>query len=258
MEEIKETLIEETEEKEQTEIESEEEEKTLEDETKESEDESKQSEPKKQSSEQNKKYAEKRRAKEAKEREEAIKRAKQEGIIEGLGGTNPYTGEKIEDDIDFELYKEMRDAESKGYDPNNVKEMLKYRKQTALEQQQKENEKRKAEERIQKNIEDFITAHSDVDVEKLFKDENFKKFSEGLLESVPLNLVYEKYKEFEDASHKKAEDIATEEKSRRISSVKTLGSPETVEKITLEQIRKMSREEISKNYDKVMESYFKN
>lgn len=215
--------------------------------------------PKKQSSAERKRYAEMRRAKEAKEREEAITKAKREGIIEGLGGTNPYTGEKITDDIDFELYQEMKDAESKGYDPMSVTDMLKYRKSIAQEAKAKNAEAKQEQEKVEKDVEEFVKQNPNVDVKELFKNEDFMDFADELMGKVPLTSIYKKYTQTQNLAEKKAEDIAISEKARREASVGSLTTGDNNEgELSIEDIANMSREEIDKNYDKVYKSYFKN
>lgn len=214
--------------------------------------------PKKQSSAERKRFAEMRRAKEAKEREQAIAKAKQEGIIEGLGGTNPYTGEKIVDDIDFEFYQEMRDAESKGYDPNNRNDMLKYRKEVRLEAKKQEQAQAEIKSKATNDIKEFQEKNPDVDINKLLNDEKFQEFMGDSLGKLSLNEIYRMYNLSNVSAKKQAEEIALDEKARRASSTGSLSSGDNVEEeLTLEQISKMSREEIEKNYDKVMKAYWK-
>ncbi|HRF70118.1 MAG TPA: hypothetical protein PKV66_01665 [Candidatus Pelethenecus sp.] len=213
--------------------------------------------PKKQTADERKRFAEMRRAKEAKEREEAIKKAKQEGIIEGLGGINPYTSEKIEDDIDYELYQEMKDAESKGYNPNDLSDMRKYRKEVRQAELVEQRKKSESQSNAQKDIDDFIKNNPDVNIKTLLSDKDFLEFADGMLGNVSLGVVYGKYQNYKNMATAKAEALATEEKARRISSVGSLGNGEDNKgTYSLEDITKMSREEIEKNYDKVVNSYF--
>jgi hypothetical protein len=238
------------------EVEEEVEDKPTED-TESKETESTEEKPKKQSSSERKRYAEMRRAREAKEREQAIKKAKQEGVIEGLGGTNPYTGEKIEDDIDYELYQEMKDAESKGFNPNNTNDMLKYRKQVKLEAKKQEEELTQANLKTQNDISEFKKSNPNVDVKELLENEEFQEFSDGMLGVIPLATIYDKFTRSNSVAKKQAEEIAINEKARRASSAGSLTNGDNVEgDFTMEQISKMSREEIEKNYDKVMKAYF--
>lgn len=212
----------------------------------------------KQSAEERKKYAQMRREREAQEREESIRKAKQEGVIEGLGGTNPYTGEKIEDDIDFKLYQEMKDAESKGYDPNDVKDMLKYRKNVELEIKKQEESKLESAKRIQEDINKFVNNHPDVNVKELLSKEDFKNFANDLLGNVSLDKIYEKYNMFQNSSKKRAEEIAIEEKARRVSSPGPVKTDIENTVLDISKLSQMPREEISEKYDEIMKVYFKN
>lgn len=214
--------------------------------------------PKKQSSAERKRYAEMRRAKEAKEREMAIQKAKQEGIIEGLGGINPYTGEKMVDDIDFELYQEMKDAESKGYNPNNMSDMLKYRKGVKQEALQREQAQQQADLDTQNDIRDFQDKNPNVSVKELLQNEDFQQYADGLLGKVPLATIYAKFNHSKVEANKQAEEIVLNEQARRVSSAGSLNTGDDAgSSLTMEQISKMSRDEIDANFDKVMEAYFK-
>ncbi len=215
-------------------------------------------EKKKQTSEERKRFAEMRREKEAKERQEEIAKAKKDGIIEGLGGINPYTNEKIEDDIDYELYQEMRDAESKGYNPNDLSDMRKYRKEIRLAELKSKEEESRVQTDAQKDVDDFIKNNPDVNMKELLGNQEFLNFADGMIGKVSLEIVYKKYQQFKDTASKKAEEIALDEKARRNSSVGSLTNGDTPdEEYSLEKIASMSREEIAKNYDKIMKSYFK-
>lgn len=244
---------------EETEVEEEAVEEATEDtEAKESEAKKVEEKPKKQTSAERKRYADMRRAKEAKERERAIQKAKQEGIIEGLGGTNPYTGERIEDDIDFELYQEMKDAESKGYNPNDMGDMLKYRKGVKQEALKVQEAQHQADLNTQNDIRDFQSKNPNVSVKELLNNEEFQMYADGLLGVVPLATIYEKFNHSKVEAGKKAEEIVLNEQARRVSSTGSLNTGDNANSsLTMEQISKMSREEIDANLDKIMEAYFK-
>lgn len=214
---------------------------------------------KKQTAGERKAHAEARRKREAKEKEKAEKEAFQKGVIQGLGGINPYTNEKIEDDIDYELYNEMREAEAKGFDPTDTVELNKYRKTVKQEEIKQRELEEKNKINIDNDIKEFSEAHQDVDIKELLADDKFKEFAEDLLGKISLNKIYDKFKSFSKEAEEKAKDLALKKKARENASEGSLEGNGGEELYTLEQIKSMSRQEIEANYDKVqrsMEKYY--
>ena len=187
-----------------------------------------------------KEYAEKRRKKEAEERNKAY----QDGVKEALGGKNPYTGEDITDDYDFELYKEMREAKKAGFDP--VTELWKYqaqqRRKEAEEKSKLEAEEKATNDYIQKDIKDFNTKYKDIDVDKLMKDDFFKVFAEGKLGSIPLTEIYNSFINYESKRDTKAKETIEKKYARMISTPGSLKSNQTTD-IKEKNIWEMTREE---------------
>ena len=66
------------------------------------------------------------------EQEAAIKKARNEAIIEALNGVNPYTQEKMEDEADIQEYLTMKEIEKNGGDP--IADYSKHLKAKAKEQ----------------------------------------------------------------------------------------------------------------------------
>lgn len=187
-----------------------------------------------------KEYAEKRRKREAEERE----RGYQEGVKEALGGKNPYTGEEITDDYDFELYKEMREAKKAGFDP--VTELWKYQAQQRRKEAE-EKAKLEADEKAEKeyainDAKEFSKKYKDIDVNKLLADERFKIFSEGKLFSIPLTEIYESFINYESMVDTKAREIAEKKYARMMSTTGSLKSTQTMD-IPEKSIWEMSKEE---------------
>ena len=78
-----------------------------------------------------------------------------------------------------------------------------------------------------------------------------------MLGVIPLATIYDKFTRSNSVAQKQAEEIAINEKARRASSAGSLTNGDQVEHdFTLEEISKMSREEIDKNYEKVIKAYF--
>ena len=209
---------------------------------------------KKQTAGERKAHAEARRKREAKEKEEAKNKAFQEGVIQGLGGINPYTNEKIEDDIDYELYNEMKEAEKNGYDPTDTVELNKYRKSLKQEALRQKEAEEKSKLDITKDLEDFVKEHQEIDVKELLKDEKFSEFAEDLVGKLSLNKIYDKFKSFSREAEEKAKDLALKKQARESASEGSLEGNEGEDLYTLDQIKGMSREEIDNNFEKVQRS----
>lgn len=204
----------------------------------------------KQSKEKNKEFAEKRRAEKLKAEETELK------VLKEYVGKNPYTGEPIETLRDVKVYKTMKNIEKQGGDP-----IQDYHKYAGLEEQQAiDNEKSKTE-RIKKDVDDFRKAYPDVNLNELNNDKDFVKFSDKLLGKVSLKDVYEAYSSIKGDIKAVAEETAKKDIAKKIAKENTsvgslsatgdAGSP----KYTLEQIGKMTRNEINKNWKDVESSY---
>ncbi len=95
--------------------------------------------------------------------------------------------------------------------------------------------------------------------EKAENDKNFKLFMNSRRDGVPLALLYSEYKALES----KIEEEAIKKEAARLASKHTsVGSLSSSEPIssdffTKEQVLKMSKEQISKNYDKIRQSQAK-
>lgn len=208
----------------------------------------------KQSAGERKAQAEARRKREEKARKEAEDKAYQKGVIQGLGGINPYTNEKIVDDIDYELYKEMKEAEEKGFDPTDTVELNKYRKTVKQEEAKQREAEEKSKLNMTKDIEEFQTTHKDINIQELLADEKFAKFADDLIGTTSLNKIYDKYTWLSKEAEEKAKEIALKSKARESASEGSLEGNGGEDLYTLDQIKKMSREEIDKNFDKVQRS----
>jgi hypothetical protein len=137
--------------------------------------------------------AEKRREREAKE--EAIrKKIEQEsyrkGIVDAVGGVNPYTGEKIQDEADIDEYLLMKKLEKEGKDP-----IEDYAAAVKGEKREKA-EKAKAESKRVEELTEFADKYPNVDVSALLQDSKFGKFAGKRVQHESLAEVYADYLEF--------------------------------------------------------------
>lgn len=193
--------------------------------------------------------------------EKARKENYSKGFIAALGGINPYTGEKIETDDDIYEAQVMIEAKKRGLDP--IQDYHKVEKEFRVKQREEAQrvaeEAQKEEQARVKDFTEFVEAYPDVDVKKLFNEDNeFIEFANDLVGKVPLKLVYEKYMKYKSKAASTAADKADMKEARKQStpgSVSSGGDSNEEDYFTLEELRKMSPEDIKKNYKKVSRSY---
>ncbi len=153
-----------------------------------------------QTKQRNAEFAKRRREKEQKETLDSYNR----GVIEALGGVNPFTGDPITSESDIEEYKLMRKIKAEGGDP--IVDYHKYVKRNSVERIERESK----QARQQKDLEDFESKYPNK-LRELTQDTNFAKFAKGKVGNVPLVQVYEEYislkSYFLDEARKKYEQI---------------------------------------------------
>ena len=225
-------------------------------------------ESKGQSKEENAKFAKERRErgkqqKAAKDKEAEAQRKREleevrfNAIKETLGGINPYTHEKIEDKYDMEEYLTMKEMESKGLDP--LQDYASYMKQKqrneSIESEKKAKEKSK-EDWIKNDRKEFFEKYPDVDFEALAKDDMFKMFAQGKIGNMSMASIYEGYKEVQATIDKKAKEVAKRLVANKQASPGALSTTaETPNAFyTLDELKKLSKDEVRRNYDKVIAS----
>lgn len=109
-------------------------------------------------------------------REEAIrkrieKESYRKGIVDAVGGVNPYTKKPITDDLDVEELLIMREIERKGGDP-----IADYAE--AAKAKQRENKAAvEGQSKAAADLNAFRQAYPNVDPSKLFSDERFARFA---------------------------------------------------------------------------------
>lgn len=137
--------------------------------------------------------AEKRREREAKEaaiRKRIEEEAYRKGIIEAVGGVNPYTGEAINDSADVDEYLVMKELDKQGKDPiadyaKAIKEKRKAQQEVA------QTEKNRVQE-----LQEFNNKYPDVNVGELLKDERFCRFAGQRVKHETISEVYGDYLNF--------------------------------------------------------------
>lgn len=218
----------------------------------------------------NKKFAEMRRSYEGKLKDaeknakkaldDAVK-AKEVEIVKALHKSNPWTGEAIEDEFDVEEYLAMQALANEGKDPmTEYPKQLKASKRTAAQAaKEKAESTAQKQTRAQEGLKEFRAKYPDVNVQELFADEDFLKFGKSALEVVSLSGVYEAYlpikteRERIKAENEKAAALAANSQVA-VGSVTSATPAADTEFFTKEQVLKMSKEEISKNYEKIRKS----
>lgn len=142
------------------------------------------------------------------EQEAAIKKARNEAIIEALNGVNPYTQEKMEDDADIQEYLTMKEIEKNGGDP--IADYSKHLKAKAKEQVRVSESEKSQKEWVQKDKADFATKHPDVKLEELLNDELFYTFAVGKVGKMSMDKIYTDYQSFVAKSEERARDRAAQ------------------------------------------------
>lgn len=180
------------------------------------------------------------------EQEAAIKKARNEAIIEALNGENPYTHEKMEDDADIQEYLTMKEIEKKGGDP--IADYSKHLKQKAKEEVKATQEKTSQEEWVQKDKEDFATKHPDVNLSDLVEDELFRTFALGKVGKMSMDKIYTDYQSFVTKSEERAKERAAQVLA---NSAATPGKLTTQTVNSQKSISDMSKEEFEKLRERV-------
>jgi len=204
-----------------------------------------------QTKEQNSEFA---RIRREQERQRELSEARNKAIIEALDGKNPYTNEPMTDSVDVEEYLAMKEIEKKGGDP--IADYSKVQKQKQKDEMAKNEQARSQEEWIKKDSEDFKSKHPEVDLGELINNEVFQKFAEGKVGTTPMAKIYENFVDFTKAYEKKAKLQAAQMVANKKASPGTLTSPGQSESgfYSIEDVKKMSVEEMRKNWDKVQAS----
>ena len=194
--------------------------------------------------------AEKRREREAKE--EAIrKKIEQEsyrkGIVDAVGGVNPYTNEEIKDEADIDEYLLMRKLEKEGKDPIEDYASAVKGERRAKAQEAEAEKNRKAE------VAEFAQRFPNVDMTALLQDPRFGKFAGKRVQNESLANVYADYLEFtqgeEAVIEKKATVKAKQAEMKKRTSPGSLKGNGDAAPLSYEN---MSKEAFGKVFDQVL------
>ena len=189
------------------------------------------------------------------ERQAELKKTRYDAIKEAVDGVNPFTNQPIVDDVDIEEYLAMKEIKKQGGDP--LADFSKYQKEKQKKEAEVQAQKLKDEEWLENDYKDFKEKHPDVDLQNLALDKPFMSFAENLAGKKPMAEIYDAYQNLVEEIRKKENDAL----ARRVANAKaTPGSltgvtaDESSSFFTVEQVKKMSQEEVHKNYDKIMAS----
>lgn len=175
--------------------------------------------PKVQSREENARYAQMRREK-----------TYRDGLREGLK-TNPFTGEKMVDDYDLEVYEVMEKLNKEGKDP--LKEYPRYVMKKAKEENDKRKMAEEHEKQVQEDIKKFNEQFPDVDLANLREDSDFVDYADGKWGRKDLTEIYKGFLKIKKTSEEK--------KKPRAMPTSQSGKEETKKSIS-----DMSEEEVHK------------
>lgn len=195
-----------------------------------------------------------RRRREA-ERQAELKKARYDAIKEAVDGVNPFTNQPIEDDIDVEEYLAMKEIKKQGGDP--LTDYSKYHKDKQKEEAKIAEQKLKDEEWIENDYKNFKSKHPEVNLEKLALDTAFMQFAEELVGKKPMAEIYDSYQDLVSKIRKEENNAAARQVANAKATPGSLTSSETDSSndfYSVEQVKKMSQEEVHKNYDKIMAS----
>lgn len=202
-----------------------------------------------------------RKAEREAELENARQTAREQAIIETLGGKNPYTNEAMTDSTDVEEYLLMREIEKEGGDP--LSDYSKHIKIKEKEKIQARAEKDAKGEWYHKDREAFVSKYPDVDINSLIENKRFTRYADGKVGNIPLSDIYEGFIESENELRDEAERNAYQKAQQQLANAKAspgaLASTNQGDNgfFTKEQVQKMSQAEVSKNYDKIRASMSK-
>lgn len=127
-----------------------------------------------------------RREREAKEREAREKQIRDEAYLKGkLDSTkvNTFTEEPIEDEYDLFIFETQKQLEKEGKDPISdlPKRLAEINRKNAKEASEKESEKNKLNEQIDKEFTEFRGKYPTIKISELLQDPDFKDYADGRL-----------------------------------------------------------------------------
>lgn len=214
-------------------------------------DESQSEEKKTQSKEDNAEFARRRREQ---ERKAELKKERYSTIIEMFDGVNPYTDKPMVDDADVEEYLAMKEISKKGGDP--VKDFAQYVKDKKKEENKQIEEDNKREEWIKNDAKEFKTKFPNIELSKLFEQPDFVAFANEKIGKIALSDIYQSYNDMVSRIKEEQKKEAAVALANSKASPGSLTSSETSENdfFTIDEVKKMTQDEVHKNYDKIRKS----
>lgn len=198
-----------------------------------------------------------RRRREA-ERQRELKEAREQAILDALGGENPYTHESMKDSADVEEFLAMREIAKKGGDP--LTDYAGFLKDRERDRVKKEQEEARKADWYRGDRAAFAEKHPEVDLGKLVADKQFALYADGKVGRLPLSDIYEGFLSVVGEYSSRAEKAAQRKAAQALANSKASpgalsgsGAP-AKDFFSAEQVRAMSQEEVAKHYDKIRES----
>ena len=189
----------------------------------------------------------------------------QKGVKETLGSINPYTKSEIKTPSDVEDYLAMKEMDSKGLDPTDTADYIKYMREKNAEKIQKEEEQKRQEEAkisYQNEISTFKAKYPNIDIEQLVEENEIwgKIITSQVRNGVPILEAYENALSLiNDETNKKAQQLA-DEKAKKVvqNSIASAGSLTDGEEGEASQvdITKMSDKEFDEYWEKKKKEKF--
>ena len=201
-----------------------------------------------------------REAEEKAKREAELAKARDEGLKEALGGVNPYTGEQIVDEVDLHVYRIMKSIKDKGGDPiaDYAKESARLEREESKKRAEAQKAEQERKDNAKKEVERFSKEHPDVNLNELLEDPDFSSFAQqdDLIANVGLSVTYRLYlktKAATEADNKAKRERADRRREHSPGSANGATGGDG-DYYTAEELKKLSKAEIEKNLDKVLES----
>ena len=199
---------------------------------------------------------------EEKAKKEAIEKAKFEGtketLIQAYNGVNPFTNEKIEDDLDVQELLDMLELKNKGSEEPEV-DYRKFKKQKEREALKVKQQEMSQKEFIEKDALEFQNKFGkDYDLNKVVEDEDFIAYCGEQLGKEPISNLFTRYLNYQNYKKEKSADESLMEKAVKESTTGSMkGSKSSAtesEYFTMEEIKNMSQSQVNKNLEKINKS----
>lgn len=230
--------------------------------------EAEQTEEAKERHEENEKWKARRKAWEARNEKVSNEAKKLDNILKPFGAKSydeltTMTEAKIDDATEKRLRDEALD---RGIDEDfyvknyQLEQDLKLFKAQAAAQAAESSRKTAQTAKAQEDIAEFQSAYPNVNVSELMKNADFKGINEGVIGNRPLTECYERYQKYQGKITDVAKDKAAKLLANKMASAGSLkGNSSNADDgyYSVEQLKKMSPEQLDDNWEKVQKSYTK-